>query len=433
MRRNITEEEFFRRVASAGGRAYIVGGAVRDMLLRRPLHDRDYVVCGLTEQSFSKLFNKPPKVGRSFPVFLLDIDGNRCEVAFARREVKHGTGYKGFTVDFTPSISIEDDLYRRDLTINAMARDAEGRLIDPYGGAKDIEERRIRAVSEHFSEDPLRALRAARFAAQFEFTIDEETKKLARACGPELIQEPAERKLVELRKALSLDRPSLYFRNLLDIGLLEQEFPWIYRLIGQTQPEHYHPEGDAFEHSMQILDKVSENTDTIEARFAALMHDIGKGVTPKELLPRHHGHDKAGLEILPEITKSLKLPVRWTKSAEFVIREHMRIKRLSGYGKMRDVLYEMYKGPLSPEDFAVIVRADSKGHYNPFVEEHEMCWAAIREAGKRTAAESRLTGPELGKCIRSREAEALKRELLRIERKRDSVLEEETAQEERER
>lgn len=125
MRRNITEEEFFRRVGSAGGRAYLVGGAVRDMLLRRHLHDKDYVVCGLTEQSFSKLFNKPPKVGRSFPVFLLDIDGSRCEVAFARREIKQGTGYKGFSVDFAPSISIEDDLYRRDISVNVVSRDTK--------------------------------------------------------------------------------------------------------------------------------------------------------------------------------------------------------------------------------------------------------------------------------------------------------------------
>lgn len=411
----MTQYEFFEKVRKTGGRAYLVGGAVRDMLLGKEPHDKDYVVCGVTEQQFASAFS-PIRVGKSFPVFLIEIDNTMCEVAFARREIKFGHGYKGFKVDFAPTTTIEDDLYRRDLTINAIAQDEDGNLIDPYNGAEDIRNRIIRAVSYHFSEDPVRALRAARLAAQLGFKIEENTLAAMRYCAEELRQEPSERKLLELKKALESNQPSLYFRSLLEADLLKQEYPWIYNLIGQTQPAEHHPEGDAFEHTMQIVDRVSEETSSVEARFAALMHDIGKGLTPKDLLPKHHGHDKAGLDLLPEIVEKLKIPNKWAKSAALVIKEHMRVKKLTGYGKMRDILYEMYRGPLSPDDFAAIIIADSKSLRIPFIEEHKRCWEAIREAGKRTASESHLCRQDLGKCIRSREAEALKAELRQIER-----------------
>lgn len=408
------EQEFFKRVRHAGGKAYIVGGAVRDKILGRAIHDKDYVVCGLSEDVFARTFNFPQKVGRSFPVYLLDIEDRQCEVAFARREIKSGIGYKGFIVDFAPSTSIEEDLYRRDLTVNAIASDENGNIVDPFGGVEDIQEQTLKAVSDHFSEDPVRALRAARFSAQLGFRIDKDTLTRMRLCAPELKLEPAERKFGELQKALGADKPSIYFRALHNAGLLKQEFPWIYNLIGQTQLPNHHPEGDAFEHTMISVDTTAIYTECLEARFASLVHDIGKGVTQKEILPHHYGHDKAGLALLPEMTQALRLPVSWAKSAELIIREHMRVKLMSNYGKMRDILYEMYKGPLSPEDFVIIIRTDAHGIAPTYIEEHERCFSAMRDAAKETVAHSILKGKELGMQIRSREAEALKSELKKI-------------------
>ena len=410
----MTEREFFETVRNYGGRAYLVGGAVRDMLLGKEPHDKDYVVCGLTEEQFTQAFFSL-RVGKSFPVFILDIDGKRCEVAFARREIKAGRGYKGFAVDFAPTTSITDDLYRRDLTINAIAVDDEGNIVDPYNGISDLQAGRLRAVSYHFSEDPVRALRAARLSAQLGFEIDENTIEEMRLCAEELREEPGERKFSELQKALESGKPSLYFRNLLKAGLLEQEFPWLYNLIGVTQPVEHHPEGDPFEHTMVSVDAVAEKTKSVEARFASLVHDIGKALTPPEMLPHHYGHDKEGLKLLPEIVNNLRLPVKWAKSAELVIREHMRVKKLTSYGKIRDILYMMYKGPFLPEDFKIIIEVDARGETPLFIQEHKRCFEAMRKIAKEVAANSKLSGEQLGAQIRSRESEALKKELKNIE------------------
>lgn len=420
------EQEFFSRVRRAGGRAWLVGGAVRDLLIGRAPHDRDYVVCRLTEKKFCSALaesdwkKNPFKVGRSFPVYLVEIDGERRQAAFARKEVKKGAGHRGFKVDSDPFVSIEEDLYRRDLTINAMAMDETGMLFDPYGGRKDLEEKVIRAVSPHFSEDPMRALRAARFAAQLGFTIEPETIEMMHACEKELKTEPAERKFIELAAALSSPKPSLYFRNLRAAGLLGQEFPWIHALIDKTQPAEFHPEGDAYEHTMLVLDAAAAQTARPEARFAALMHDVGKGLTPPEMLPKHHGHDKAGAAMLPEIAEALRIPKKWLKAAQLVAEEHMRVKRIKEYKKMRDVLAKIYGGPLPPEDFAAIIRADGAGRpqwFPPvrFIEEHERCFAAMKEAGREAAEELKKhhsgTVKDLAERVREAEIEGLRKAL----------------------
>ena len=195
----MTELEFAEKISEAGGKAYLVGGAVRDKFRSVAAHDRDYCVTGLEEKTFNKIFDDAPKFGKSFPVYSIDIDGVNCEVAFARTERKVGIGYHGFEVLFSPDVTIEQDLYRRDTTINAMAIELlSGELVDPFGGREDVLNKKIRAVSEHFTDDPVRALRAARQAAQFHFEICAETVEAMKLCGEELSHEPTERIFAEL-------------------------------------------------------------------------------------------------------------------------------------------------------------------------------------------------------------------------------------------
>ena len=402
----MTEREFFKKVQEAGGAAYLVGGAVRDRLMGRAVHDRDYVVCGLLPETFRSLFPEARRVGRSFPVFLLEIDGLLCETAFARRERKSGFGYKGFDVFCAPGITIEEDLYRRDTTVNSMAVGADGRLVDPYGGARDIGLRLIRATSWHFCEDPVRALRAARQAAQFGFSIAPPTLAMMERCAEELRSEPKERKFAEFEKALGAERPSIYFRALRAAGLLEGEFPWIYRLIGKGQPPEYHPEGDAFEHTMTALDRAASMTDRAEVRFAALMHDIGKGETPEEMLPHHYGHEERGAAVMREITAVLGLPRLWSRCAEFAAREHMRPSRMKDPAKIRALSRARERAPRGPDGFGTGVAADG-GELPGFLRNYEYLLAIIRTAAKCKVPE-RLTGPQIGEYIRSKEIEALR-------------------------
>ncbi len=380
---------------------------MRDALMGRPVNDRDYVVCGLTQDRFMSEFPDAFRVGRSFPVFLHDVAGMRCEIAFARREKKKGTGYKGFEVFCSPDITIEEDLFRRDSTVNSMARDADGRLIDPYGGARDIAARVIRATSEHFFEDPVRALRAARQAAQFEFSIEPRTLSMMSLCAEELRAEPAERKFSELAKAIAASRPSLYFRNLLDACLLENEFPWVFRLIGKTQPPEYHPEGDAFEHTMMVLDAAAEMTERPEVRFAALMHDIGKGETPEAELPHHYGHEKRGEAMIEEIAAALSLPRTWSRSAAFAAREHMRTMRMKTPAKIRDLIRALENEAIGADGFAVITAADNHGELPAFLNDYDRLLELVKKASKCTVPEG-LEGPRIGEYMRSREIDALR-------------------------
>ena len=257
----MTEREFSTRIAAAGGTAYIVGGWVRDWLRGKAPHDKDYVVVGISKDKFINIFQDAKLIGNSFPVFLLEIHGVKCEVAFARREIKSGTGYRGFDIS-SAGVTIEEDLYRRDTTVNSMAVNLfTGELVDPYGGKKDIEKHLLRPVSEHFSEDPVRALRAARQGAQLDYLVSDELIAAMQQCKEELKLEPPERIFGELKKALTAPKPSNFFRILQRAGLLNDLFPEIYALIGKSQPLEFHPEGDAFEHTMNLTDKVATMTD----------------------------------------------------------------------------------------------------------------------------------------------------------------------------
>ena len=393
------EEEFVKAVEGAGGTVYLVGGWVRDHLRGATPRDKDFVITGLEREAFAELFPAASLIGHAFPVYLVEIDGVRSEVSFARRERKSGHGYRGFAVDFGAEVTIEDDLFRRDTRINSMAyRLPAMELIDPYGGRGDLAHRLIRATSHHFSEDPVRALRAARQAAELGFVIDDGTRTLMADCAAELEEEPTERIVHELSRALAAPQPSLFFEALAHASLLESMFPEIFALKGKTQPPQYHPEGDAYCHTMQIVDVVARKTRTIEARFAALVHDIGKGKTPEEMLPHHYGHEQRGLLVLDAWNERMTLPKSWLMAARFVIKEHMRAPLLKKTGKIADLLLAIEKSGLSFADFRRIICADHGTLPYYLVHGEELLRKMLQVRG--TEAPPELRGADVGKWLR---------------------------------
>ena len=393
------EEEFVKAVEGAGGTVYLVGGWVRDHLRGATPRDKDFVITGLEREAFAELFPAASLIGHAFPVYLVEIDGVRSEVSFARRERKSGHGYRGFAVDFGAEVTIEDDLFRRDTRINSMAyRLPAMELIDPYGGRSDLAHCVIRATSHHFSEDPVRALRAARQAAELGFVIDEGTQVLMADCATELEEEPTERIVHELSRALAAPQPSLFFEALAHASLLESVFPEIFALKGKTQPPEYHPEGDAYCHTMQVVDVVARKTQTIEARFAALVHDIGKGKTPEEMLPHHYGHEQRGLLVLDAWNKRMTLPKSWLMAAHFVIKEHMRAPLLKKTGKIADLLLAVEKSGLSFADFRRIVCADHGTLPYHLVHGEDLLRKMLQVRG--TEAPPELRGADVGKWLR---------------------------------
>ena len=355
------ESEFVEKIRSLGGRVFLVGGYVRDKIMGREPKDKDYVISGIREPDFCRLFSDAKRVGKSFPVYLADINKKYSEVAFARKEQKAGRGYRGFTAEYDASITIEEDLYRRDSTMNSIAVELpEGNLLDPYHGVDAIRAKEIRAVSEHFLEDPVRALRAARQSAELGFTITEQTFSYMKACKEELKEEPQERLFAELSRGMTAEKPSLFFRNLQTADLLQLCFPEIHALIGKIQPKDFHPEGDAFEHSMQVMDFVAKRNPKAEIRFAALCHDLGKGRTPADMLPHHYGHEDCGGDVLKEWNARMTLPKIWMETADFAISTHMRAPRLGHPGKKVDLLMALHKSKLSIKDFNDIILADHK-------------------------------------------------------------------------
>ncbi len=313
--------EIATKIEKAGGRLYLVGGAVRDSILGKKIADEDFCVTGLTAFEFQELFPKAYSKGKFFKVF--EIEGK--EIALARKERKTGAGHKKFEIEAGKEITIEEDLKRRDITINSIAQDVlTGEMIDPFGGIEDINHKMIRATSEHFVEDPLRVYRVARFSSELEFKVEKETIKRMRMLKEELKYLSKERVFEEFKKALTTNKPSLFFNVLRTAGVLEIHFKPIFDLIGAIQPEEYHPEGDAYNHTMICVDKSTSITDNLEIRFATLVHDLGKGTTPKEEYPHHYGHEERGVKIVSELAKDLKLPKSWEKCGKTACKEHMR-------------------------------------------------------------------------------------------------------------
>jgi len=343
---------------------YLVGGAVRDALLGLPTQDRDHVVVGATPEQMVALGFQP--VGADFPVFL--HPQSHEEYALARTERKTARGYKGFQIHTTPEVTLEEDLARRDLTINAMAQDEMGRLVDPYNGAEDLRAGVLRHVSEAFAEDPVRILRLARFAARFaEFSVAAETIALARrmVAAGEVDGLVPERVWQELSRGLMEQKPSRMFQVLRDCTALAKILPEVDKLFGVPQPPEHHPEIDTGVHVMLAIDYAAKQGWSLPVRFAALTHDLGKGNTPAELLPKHHGHEARSVALLDELSRRLRVPADCRDLARLAARYHGDIHRAL---ELRpDTLVKLFQSADAfrrPERFSELLQAceaDSRG------------------------------------------------------------------------
>jgi tRNA nucleotidyltransferase (CCA-adding enzyme) len=303
---------------------YCVGGAVRDELLGLPIQDRDYVVVGATPEEMTQAGYKP--VGKDFPVFL--HPNTHEEYALARTERKTAKGYKGFQVHASPEVTLEQDLARRDLTINAIAKSIDDELIDPFHGQRDIQAKVLRHVSEAFVEDPVRILRLARFAARFTaFTVADDTMQLMRNMvqAGEVDALVPERVWQELAKGLMEAQPSRMFEVLRSCGALARIFPELDRLWGVPQPPKHHPEIDTGVHIMLVIDYAAQQGFNLPVRFAALTHDLGKGTTPKDVLPRHIGHEARSVSLLKDVVKRLRVPNYCKELAVIVAQFHGKL------------------------------------------------------------------------------------------------------------
>ncbi|MHA0981927.1 multifunctional CCA addition/repair protein [Kosakonia cowanii] len=304
-------------------KSYLVGGAVRDTLLGLPVKDRDWVVVGATPQEM--LDAGYQQVGRDFPVFL--HPQSREEYALARTERKSGSGYTGFTCYAAPDVTLEQDLLRRDLTVNALAQDENGTIIDPFNGQQDLRQRILRHVSPAFNEDPLRVLRVARFAARYahlSFRIADETMTLMRDMtgAGELAHLTPERVWKETESALRTRNPQIYFQVLRDCGALKVLFPEIDALFGVPAPAKWHPEIDTGIHTLMTVSMAAMLSPEVDVRFATLCHDLGKGLTPPALWPRHHGHGPAGVRLVEGLCQRLRVPNELRDLAKLVAEYH---------------------------------------------------------------------------------------------------------------
>ena len=338
-------------------RFYVVGGAVRDELLGRPASDRDWVVVGATPEELIEQGYRP--VGRDFPVFL--HPQTHEEVALARTERKSAPGYHGFSFHAAPDVTLEQDLRRRDLTINAMARDADGRLIDPCGGEADLRAGLLRHVSEAFSEDPVRLLRVARFAARWpDFSVAPETLALLRAmvASGEVDALVPERVWQELSRGLMESRPSRMFELLRECGALERLLPEVQRLWGVPQRADHHPEVDTGVHLMMVLDISARLDAPLPVRFACLGHDLGKGQTPAAVLPRHIGHEARSVVLVQALSQRLRVGADCRELAELTAREHGNVHRSGELGAAALVrLLERCDAWRRPQRFAQLLLA----------------------------------------------------------------------------
>jgi tRNA nucleotidyltransferase (CCA-adding enzyme) len=345
-------------------RSYSVGGSVRDELLGLPVVDRDWVVVGATPAQMLDLGYRA--VGRDFPVFLHPVTHE--EYALARTERKSGPGYRGFVVQAAPEVTLEEDLARRDLTINAIARDETGALIDPHDGRRDIEARVLRHVSAAFTEDPVRILRLARFAARFDgFTVAPETMALCRAMveAGEVDALVAERVWQELAKGLSEQAPSRMLNVLRECGALARILPEVDRLFGVPQPAQHHPEIDTGVHVTMTLDLAARAHASLPVRFALLMHDLGKGTTPPAEWPRHIAHEQRGVPLIAALCERLRVPSECHDLARLVSQHHTDVHRALELRPATVLkVIEACDGLRRPDRFALLLEAceyDARG------------------------------------------------------------------------
>jgi len=399
-----------------------VGGAIRDGLLGLPVNDRDWVAVGATPEQLIAAGFTP--VGRDFPVFL--HPATREEVALARTERKSGRGYHGFTFHAAPDVTLEQDLARRDLTINAMARGADGALVDPFGGQRDLAARVLRHVSPAFAEDPVRILRVARFAARFtEFHLAPETLALMRSMVDEgeVDHLVAERVWQEIARGLMEAKPSRMFELLRDCGALARLLPEVDRLWGVPQRADHHPEVDTGVHLMMVLDMSARLAAPLPVRYACLGHDLGKGTTPEDVLPRHLGHEGRSVALLRDVGERLRVPNDCRELAEVVAREHGNVHRSAELGAQALLrLLERCDAIRKPQRFDDVLLAcecDARGRLGHEDDAYPQA-ARLREALRaalsvdtasvaQQAQERGASGPRIGQAIQAAREEAVTR------------------------
>lgn len=385
---------------------YLVGGAVRDGLLRLPVKDKDWVVVGATPQEM--LDAGYQQVGKDFPVFL--HPKSREEYALARTERKSGQGYTGFTCYAAPDVTLEQDLLRRDLTINAIAQDEHGEFIDPYNGRADIEKRLLRHVSPAFNEDPLRVLRVARFAARYahlNFQIAPETQALmsAMAANGELEHLTPERVWKETENALTSRNPQVYFDVLRKCGALKVLFPEIDSLFGVPAPEKWHPEIDTGIHVLMTLAIAAQLSPEVDVRFATLCHDLGKGLTPKEFWPRHHGHGPAGVKLVEQLCQRMRVPNEIRDLARLVAEYHdlihtMSILQPKTIIKLFDAI-DAWRKPQRVEQMALTSEADARGRTGFEASDYPQgrllraAWVAAQSVTNKEVIDDGFSGPAI--------------------------------------
>ena len=402
-------------------RSYIVGGAVRDRLLGLPVQDRDWVVVGATPEELRALGYLP--VGADFPVFL--HPETKEEYALARTERKTAPGYHGFAFHASPEVTLEQDLQRRDLTLNAIAEDADGTLIDPWDGARDLEAKLLRHVSPAFAEDPVRILRVARFAARFTgFRIAPETLALMHAMvqAGEVDALVPERVWREVSRGLMEARPSRMFEVLRECGALERVLPEVARLFGVPQRADYHPEVDTGVHLMMVLDMAARLNTSLAVRYACLGHDLGKGTTPAENLPRHLGHEERSVALARQMSDRLRVDNPCRALAEVTAREHGNVHRSGEFGAAAIVrLLERCDALRRPDRFAELLLAcecDARGRLGleesaypqrtRLLEALHLVASVDATAVAAAAVERGLGGPDIGKAIQAARVDALR-------------------------
>ena len=398
---------------------YLVGGAVRDALLNYPVKENDWVVVGATVQHM--LDQGYTQVGKDFPVFL--HPKSKEEYALARTERKTAPGYTGFVVQASADITLEDDLGRRDLTINAIARDEHGQLVDPYSGQQDLKNKLLRHVSPAFCEDPVRILRVARFAARYHhlgFTVANETLLLMQSMVKqgEVDALVAERVWQEMFKALNEKNPEIFIQTLRDCGALQKLLPEIDCLFGVPQPEKYHPEIDTGVHTLMVLQQACLISNDAATRFAALCHDLGKGITPKDKWPAHHGHEDGGVPLVEKLCDRLRIPNDFRDLAVITARFHLHYHR--AYELRADTLLKLIeqtdalRKPQRFENFLIACMADTRGR--PGFEQ-EPCTQtayflnivnAVRVINIDDLKTQQLTGKVMAEAIAKKRLDAIK-------------------------
>lgn len=401
-------------------RTYLVGGAVRDRLLGLPVTDRDYVVVGATPDDLLGAGFK--QVGADFPVFLHPDTGD--EYALARTERKTARGYHGFAVHFSPDVTLEEDLRRRDLTINAMAQAPDGTVIDPYGGQADLAARRLRHVSPAFAEDPVRILRLARFAARFHrmgFAVADDTQALMRrmVAAGEVDALVPERVWQEFERALREPDPQRFIGVLRDCGALARVLPELDRLFGVPQPAEPHPEIDTGVHVLMVLEQAARLSPDPQVRFAALMHDLGKGSTPPAEWPSHHGHEARGVGLLKTLCERLKVPVAYRELAIAVARDHGNAHRALELrpGTLLEVLErtDALRRPQRFAQFLLACEADHRGRLGfenrpyPQARRLQLAFEAARGVDVAALVQRGLTGEAMREALRAARTQAIRK------------------------